>query len=67
MRNLRLALPTNTGAAASMPGARPTGGMGMIVEWKRLRVRADLRERFVAVDEQVWTLGLAREAGFAGK
>ncbi len=39
----------------------------MIVEWKRLRVTAGLRERFVAVDGEVWTRGLARQAGFLGK
>lgn len=39
----------------------------MIVEWKRLRVRPDLRSRFVAVDEAVWTRGLAGEPGFLGK
>jgi uncharacterized protein (TIGR03792 family) len=48
-------------------GGRRVGENGMIVEWKRLRVRPELRARFVAVDEQVWTAGLARQAGFLGK
>ncbi len=39
----------------------------MVVEWKRLRVRADLRQRFVAVDGQIWTAGLAGEPGYLGK
>jgi uncharacterized protein (TIGR03792 family) len=39
----------------------------MVVEWRRVRVRPELRRRFLAADEAVWTAGLAREAGFLGK
>lgn len=39
----------------------------MIIEWQRVRVQAGLRERFVEKDAEIWTAGLAREAGFLGK
>jgi uncharacterized protein (TIGR03792 family) len=39
----------------------------MIIEWQRVRVRPGLRERFVEKDAEIWTAGLAREAGFLGK
>lgn len=39
----------------------------MTVEWKRMRVRPELRRRFLEADEAVWTAGLAREPGFLGK
>lgn len=39
----------------------------MIIEWQRVRLRPGLRERFLAKDAEIWTAGLAREAGFLGK
>ena len=39
----------------------------MIVEWQRVRVHPELRQRFLEADEAVWTAGLAREEGFLGK
>lgn len=39
----------------------------MIIEWQRVWVRPWLRERFVEKDAEIWTAGLAREAGFLGK
>ena len=39
----------------------------MIVEWLRMRVRAELLERYLEADEAVWTAGLGREEGFLGK
>lgn len=39
----------------------------MVVEWQRVRVRPGMRERFVEKDAEIWTPGLAREAGFLGK
>lgn len=43
------------------------GGLEMIVEWRRMRVRSELVQRFLKADEAVWTAGLAREEGFLGK
>lgn len=39
----------------------------MVIEWQRVRMRPDLRQRFLERDEEVWTAGLAREPGFLGK
>jgi uncharacterized protein (TIGR03792 family) len=39
----------------------------MVIEWQRFRVRPDTRDRFLASDAEIWTAGLAREAGFLGK
>lgn len=39
----------------------------MIVEWQRVRVRPGMRDLFVEKDAEIWTPGLAREAGFLGK
>lgn len=39
----------------------------MVIEWKRVRVRPDLVERYIDKDGEVWTAGLEREEGFLGK
>jgi uncharacterized protein (TIGR03792 family) len=39
----------------------------MVIEWMRVRVRPEARDGFVETDGEVWTPGLAREAGFLGK
>lgn len=39
----------------------------MVIEWQRIRVRPDLRERYIELDDEVWTEGLSREPGFLGK
>lgn len=39
----------------------------MLIEQKRIRVRPDLLDRFLALDAEVWTASLAREPGFLGK
>lgn len=39
----------------------------MIIEWQRVRLKPGLRDRFLEKDEEVWTAGLSREAGFLGK
>jgi len=39
----------------------------IVIEWQRMRVRPELRERFLKKDEEIWTAGLAREPGFLGK
>jgi uncharacterized protein (TIGR03792 family) len=46
---------------------RGGSGSGCVVEWQRIRVRPELRERFLKQDEEIWTAGLAREPGFLGK
>jgi uncharacterized protein (TIGR03792 family) len=39
----------------------------VVIEWKRVRVRPDLIERYIEKDGEVWTAGLEREEGFLGK
>lgn len=39
----------------------------MVIELKRVRVREELRERYLALDAEIWTAGLAGEEGFLGK
>lgn len=39
----------------------------MVIEMQRLRVKPELRDRWLAADEAVWTTGLSRETGFLGK
>jgi uncharacterized protein (TIGR03792 family) len=39
----------------------------MIIEWQKIHVRPELRDLYLEKDEEIWTAGLAREAGFLGK
>jgi uncharacterized protein (TIGR03792 family) len=39
----------------------------MVIEWQKIRVRPELRDLYLEKDEEIWTAGLAREAGFLGK
>jgi uncharacterized protein (TIGR03792 family) len=39
----------------------------MVIEMQKLRVKPELRERWLAADEEIWTRGLQGEAGFIGK
>jgi uncharacterized protein (TIGR03792 family) len=39
----------------------------MVVEWQRVKVRPEARDLHLEKDAEVWTAGLAREAGFLGK
>lgn len=39
----------------------------MVIEWQRVKLRPGLRECFLEKDAEIWTAGLAREAGFLGK
>jgi len=39
----------------------------VIIEWLNVTVQADLRERYVQKDEEIWTPVLARYPGFLGK
>lgn len=42
-------------------------GDPMVIEMQRLRVKPELRDRWLAADEEVWTAGLYAEPGFVGK
>ena len=39
----------------------------MVIEMQKLRVKPELRERWIAADEEIWTTGLYAEPGFMGK
>ena len=39
----------------------------MIIEWLKFRVPADERERFVQVDDEIWTAALRTYPGFIAK
>ncbi len=39
----------------------------MVIEWLRFQVDPDLRDRFIQVDDAIWTSALATNAGFLGK
>ena len=39
----------------------------MVVEWLRVRMRPEARDRFLETDGEVWTSGLAQEEAFLGK
>jgi uncharacterized protein (TIGR03792 family) len=39
----------------------------MVVEWKRVKVRPGLVDRFLEKDEEIWTSELAGQDGFLGK
>jgi uncharacterized protein (TIGR03792 family) len=39
----------------------------LIIEWQKIRVRPELRDLYLEKDEEIWTAGLAQEAGFLGK
>lgn len=39
----------------------------MVIEWQRVRVRPEIRERYLEKDAEVWTRGLEAEPGFLGK
>lgn len=39
----------------------------MVIEWQKIRVRPELRDRYLEQDREIWTAGLAREDGFLGK
>ena len=39
----------------------------MVIEWKRVRVKPEARDRWLEKDREIWTVGLAREEGFLGK
>jgi uncharacterized protein (TIGR03792 family) len=42
-------------------------GDQMVIEMQRLRVKPEIRDQWVAADEEIWTTGLYREPGFVGK
>ncbi len=39
----------------------------MMIEWLKFQVPEALRERFIQVDEEIWTTALAQYPGFMGK
>lgn len=39
----------------------------MVIEWLGFRVEPELREKFIAEDEKIWTPVLAASPGFLGK
>ncbi len=39
----------------------------MVIEWLRFQVNPELREVFIQRDEEIWTEGLKKYAGYLGK
>jgi uncharacterized protein (TIGR03792 family) len=39
----------------------------MVIEWKKVRVKPEARDRWLEKDREIWTAGLAREEGFLGQ
>lgn len=39
----------------------------MVIEWQKIRVRPEARDRWLEKDEEIWSAGLAQEEGFEGK
>jgi len=39
----------------------------MVIEWLKFQVAPELREAFIQKDEEVWTTGVEKIAGYLGK
>ena len=39
----------------------------MVIEWQKVRVQPEVRDRYLEKDREIWTAGLACEEGFLGK
>lgn len=39
----------------------------MIIEWLKIKVAPDLREKYIQEDEKIWTTALTNYPGFLGK
>jgi uncharacterized protein (TIGR03792 family) len=39
----------------------------MVIEWLKFKVEPQAREKFIAIDRQIWTPSLAENKGFLGK
>lgn len=39
----------------------------MVIEWLRIKVSSESREKFIAVDKQIWTNFLEQQSGFLSK
>ena len=39
----------------------------MVIEWLKVRVPSDQRERYIRVDDEIWTPALRQYAGFLSK
>lgn len=46
---------------------RVEGSVSMVIEWLKIQVPAELREKYIQKDEEVWTAFLASCPGFLGK
>lgn len=39
----------------------------MVIEWLKVRVPAEMRERYIRIDDEIWTPALKQYAGFISK
>ncbi|MGA7933924.1 MAG: TIGR03792 family protein [Kovacikia sp.] len=39
----------------------------MVIEWLKIKVSPELREKFIQKDEEIWTTALSKSPGFLGK
>ena len=39
----------------------------MVIEWLKVRVAPELREKYIQKDDEIWTAALSRYPGFLGK
>lgn len=39
----------------------------MVIEWLKIRVRPELREKYIQLDDEIWTPALKKYPGFLGK
>ncbi|XGV96850.1 MAG: TIGR03792 family protein [Leptolyngbya sp. BL-A-14] len=39
----------------------------MVIEWLKIQVVPELREKYIQKDEEIWTAALAKVPGYAGK
>lgn len=39
----------------------------MVIEWLKIKVSPELREKYIQKDEEIWTATLAKYRGFLGK
>lgn len=39
----------------------------MVIEWLKVRVSPELREKYIQKDEEIWTTALSKYPGFLGK
>ncbi|MCL6433783.1 MAG: TIGR03792 family protein [Leptolyngbyaceae cyanobacterium HOT.MB2.61] len=39
----------------------------MVIEWLKIKVSPELREKYIQKDEEIWSTALSRYSGFLGK